>query len=168
MSLHIPRERLLNALVRNSLKDLSKVPGFEQSSNLYIKNYGQAFLGRVINKTVLLNRLGDDLNAARVIRKNSILRHRLYLKQNNTLLNYFWRFGSALDDLIRTGNGFIYGIPGSATSVLKINPSNDTTTTFGNLSGSAKWTAGILTTANITINHQSPILGLTSPYFNKL
>ena len=42
-------------------------------------------------------------------------------------------------------NGFIYGIPFSATTVLKINPNNDTATTFGSLAADAfKWQGGVL------------------------
>lgn len=42
-------------------------------------------------------------------------------------------------------NGMIYGVPYSATTVLKINPTDDTFTTFGSLpSTSFKWRGGVL------------------------
>ena len=41
-------------------------------------------------------------------------------------------------------NGFIYGIPCSATTVLKIDPSNDTVSTFGSVAGASKYIGGVL------------------------
>ncbi|KKK72403.1 hypothetical protein LCGC14_2904230, partial [marine sediment metagenome] len=41
-------------------------------------------------------------------------------------------------------NGMIYGIPRTATTVLKIDPSDDTTSPFGSLAGSQKWLGGVL------------------------
>ena len=39
---------------------------------------------------------------------------------------------------------YIYGIPRNSTTVLKIDPSTDTATTFGNLAGTIKWLGGVL------------------------
>lgn len=39
-------------------------------------------------------------------------------------------------------NGCIYGIPRDSTTVLKINPADDSVTTFGSLSESIKWVGG--------------------------
>ncbi len=41
-------------------------------------------------------------------------------------------------------NGFIYAVPYSHLSVLKIDPSNDSVSTFGSLTGANKWTGSIL------------------------
>jgi hypothetical protein len=41
-------------------------------------------------------------------------------------------------------NGCIYGVPRDSTSVLKIDTSNDTITTFGSFSGAGKWAGGVL------------------------
>jgi hypothetical protein len=42
-------------------------------------------------------------------------------------------------------NGMIYGIPLNSTTVLKIDPTGDTATTFGSLSsGTSKWAGGVL------------------------
>jgi hypothetical protein len=41
-------------------------------------------------------------------------------------------------------NGCIYGIPHNSETVLKIDPSEDSVTTFGSLSGSRKWYGGVL------------------------
>ena len=41
-------------------------------------------------------------------------------------------------------NGYIYGVPYNSTTVLKIDPTTDTVTTFGDLVGSAKWVGGVL------------------------
>jgi len=41
-------------------------------------------------------------------------------------------------------NGMIYGVPYSSTSILKIDPTTDTTTTFGSLAGTLKWAGGVL------------------------
>jgi len=41
-------------------------------------------------------------------------------------------------------NGYIYGIPYDSASVLKIDPTTDTATTFGNFVGTAKWRGGVL------------------------
>ena len=41
-------------------------------------------------------------------------------------------------------NGKIYGIPDDSTSVLCIDPSNNTTSRFGSLSGTGKWVGGVL------------------------
>jgi hypothetical protein len=69
---------------------------------------------------------------------------------HNLSTDTFSTFGSVSGDQSKwTGgvlapNGMIYGIPFSATSILKIDPTNDTVSTFGSLSGSAKWTGGVL------------------------
>ena len=41
-------------------------------------------------------------------------------------------------------NGKIYGIPANATQVLEIDPSNNTTSLFGSLTGNGKWAGGVL------------------------
>jgi DNA-binding beta-propeller fold protein YncE len=41
-------------------------------------------------------------------------------------------------------NGYIYGVPYNATTILKIDPDTDTATTFGSLAGTAKWVGGVL------------------------
>ena len=41
-------------------------------------------------------------------------------------------------------NGKIYGIPYDTTTVLEIDPVNQTATTFGSLAGTAKWAGGVL------------------------
>ncbi len=41
-------------------------------------------------------------------------------------------------------NEFIYGVPFSSTSILKINTKTDTATTFGSFAGSSKWAGGVL------------------------
>jgi hypothetical protein len=45
---------------------------------------------------------------------------------------------------VEAPNGMLYCIPRDSTSVLKINPTNDTVSTFGSLSGSLKWLGGVL------------------------
>jgi len=37
-----------------------------------------------------------------------------------------------------------YGIPFGSTEVLKVDPTDDTITTFGSLAGNAKWMGGVL------------------------
>jgi hypothetical protein len=54
-----------------------------------------------------------------------------------------WRGGV----LAPTGN--IYGVPHDSTTILKINTSNDTVSTFGSLSGSSKWWGGVLAPSSI-------------------
>jgi hypothetical protein len=41
-------------------------------------------------------------------------------------------------------NGYVYGTPRGATTVLKINPQNDAITTFGSLSGTEKWIGSVV------------------------
>jgi hypothetical protein len=41
-------------------------------------------------------------------------------------------------------NGMIYGIPDNSMTVLKIDPTTDTATTFGSLVGATKWMGGVL------------------------
>ena len=45
---------------------------------------------------------------------------------------------------VLAGNGCIYGVPFDSTTVLKIDPSDDSATTFGSLSGGNKWNGGAL------------------------
>ncbi len=45
---------------------------------------------------------------------------------------------------VLASNGRIYGIPHNSTTVLEINPSVNTVTTFGSLAGSGKWSGGVL------------------------
>ena len=81
-------------------------------------------------------------------------------------------------------NGKIYGIPHNSNTVLCIDPSNNTTSTFGDLSGTGKWSGGVLapngkiygipysSTTVLCISGlgstSSATLSLIHPYFNKL
>ena len=47
---------------------------------------------------------------------------------------------------------YIYGIPHNSTSVLKIDPSTDTATTFGTLAGTDKWYGGVLASVPVGSN----------------
>jgi hypothetical protein len=80
-------------------------------------------------------------------------------------------------------NGYIYGTPYNATTVLKINPQNDAITTFGSLStDSAKWYGSVIapngyiygtpchatTVLKISLSPAIYKAELGSPYYNKL
>ena len=59
-----------------------------------------------------------------------------------------YTFGSLTNPTFQGGilapNGMIYGIPLGGTKVLKINPTNDSATTFGSLTTSYSWMGGVL------------------------
>lgn len=44
---------------------------------------------------------------------------------------------------VLASNGCIYGMPNNSVTVLKIDPTDDSTSTFGNLSGDGKWSSGV-------------------------
>ena len=45
---------------------------------------------------------------------------------------------------VLASNGKIYGIPADTTSILEIDPSNNSTSTFGSFTGTGKWAGGVL------------------------
>ena len=66
------------------------------------------------------------------------------LKNFFSLFGSFGTSGSKWVSGALAPNGKIYCIPFNSTQVLVIDPSNDTTSLFGNLSGIGKWVGGVL------------------------
>ena len=83
----------------------------------------------------------------------------------NLTISTFGSVGAGSSDWwggVLAPNGKIYGIPYNATSVLEIDPIARTTSTFGSLSGTAKWKGGVLAANKQTLGPERIIYGIQS------
>ena len=66
----------------------------------------------------------------------------VYTETFNQTTNTFGSLSADIDKWlggVLAPNGKIYGIPRNSTTVLEIDPSDNSTNTFGSLSGTSKW-----------------------------
>ena len=161
----------------------------------------------VANSSTAMDIMRTSNTAIAVIHDSTV--GRSVLSQSEHLFKWFWTYEVAKYGLLHTPtttttetvttfgslsgtekwigsvtapNGSIYGIPFSSTTILKINPQDDSATTFGSLStDTSKWIGGVVapngsiygtprgstTALKISLSPATYKAELGSPYYNK-